>query len=123
MNVFGKCKKCNTELPYATEANTRVEFAMKHGENIKLECNSCKSINEFHVDELFTNKSNLPKKAFLVSLVLILFGTLYFIFFTDSKYVVIAFGLPFTIYFILMKQDQIRVSGFNNLKLKGRGYR
>ena len=123
MKVFGKCKKCHVELPFATEANTRVEFAMQHGETIKIGCNSCRCENEFHVDELFTNKSNFPTIAFFTSFILVLLGTLYFIFFTESKYVVIAYGLSFTIYYILMKQDQVRVSSFSNFKLKGRGQR
>jgi hypothetical protein len=46
--------------------------------------------------------------------------TLYFVYFSDSEYVIIAFGLPFVVYFILNKQDQKRVSDFNKRKLKGR---
>jgi len=29
MKVYGKCKNCQDEIGYSTNANTRVEFAMQ----------------------------------------------------------------------------------------------
>ena len=57
MKVYGKCKKCKTEIGYSTSANTRVEFAMQDGENKTLNCKTCGIKTEFHVDELYTKES------------------------------------------------------------------
>jgi hypothetical protein len=45
---------------------------------------------------------------------------LYFVYFSNSEYVIIAFSLPFVVYFILHQKDQKRLSNFNKRKLKGR---
>ena len=120
MKVYGKCKSCKNEISYSTSASTRVEFAMKEGENIKVNCKKCLKESEFHVDELVANKSNLPEKMAGITFLIVLLVSIYFLFFSESKYVIIAFGLPLVVYIILSKQEQSRVSSFNRRKLKGR---
>ncbi|WP_438961262.1 hypothetical protein [Nonlabens sp.] len=120
MKVYGKCKSCKNEIGYRTNAHTRVEFAMQDGETKKMNCKNCGTNTEFHVDELFAKRSNMPYLIVALGVLLLVIITLYFLFFSDSEYVILAFGLPFVVYFILTKQDQTRVSDFNNRKLKGR---
>lgn len=120
MKVYGKCKSCNNKVSYRTSANTRVEFAMQDGETKKIICKSCGKNTEFHVDELYANRSNMPYIMVALAILSIVIITLYFLFFSDNNYVIIAFGLPIVVYLILTKQEQIRVSNFNKRKLKGR---
>jgi DNA-directed RNA polymerase subunit RPC12/RpoP len=120
MKVYGKCKNCKKEIGYRTDANTRVEFAMQDGETKKMNCKNCGTDTEFHVDELFVKRSNMPYLIVALGVLTLVIITLYFLFFSDSKYVIIAFGLPFAVWLILTKQDQKRVSDFNKRKLKGR---
>ncbi|NEV95105.1 hypothetical protein G3567_13265 [Psychroflexus sp. YR1-1] len=120
MKVYGKCKNCRNEIGYSTEANTRVEFAMKDGETKTLNCKNCGNSSEFHVDELIANRSKSPLILAGISFLLVIGVSLYFLIFGDSEYVYFSIGLPFVIYFILDKQDQTRVSSFNRRNLKGR---
>ncbi len=120
MNVYGKCKNCKNEIGYRTDANTRVEFAMQDGETKKMNCKNCGTDTDFHVDELFAKRSNMPILTVALGVFLLVIITVYFLFFSDNQYVIIAFGLPFAVYFMLDKQDQKRVSDFNKRKLKGR---
>ncbi len=120
MKVYGKCKSCKAEIGYQTDANTRVEFAMQEGETITMNCKNCGTNTKFQVDALYTKHSNKPIiTASLVVLTGVIF-ILYLLFFAESDYVFIAFGLPFVIYFVLKKQDQTQVSDFNKRKVKGR---
>lgn len=120
MKVYGKCKSCKNEIGYRTNAYTRVEFAMQDGETKKMNCKNCGTNTEFHVDELYAQPSKMPYLIVGLTILTIVTITLYYIFFSDSKYVILVFGLPLAIYLILTKQDQTRVSDFNRRKLKGR---
>ena len=120
MKVYGKCKNCKSEIGYRTDTNTRVEFAMRDGETKKLNCKNCGTDTEFHVDELYANRSQTPLLITGLTILIILLFTLYYLFFTDSEYIFIAFGLPLIVYLTLTRQDQTRVSDFNKRKLKGR---
>ena len=93
---------------------------MQDGETKKMNCKNCGTDTEFHVDELFAKRSNMPYLIVALGVLALVIITLYFLFFSDSEYVIIAFGLPFVAYLILTKQDQKRVSDFNKRKLKGR---
>ncbi|MEZ4803773.1 MAG: hypothetical protein R2797_13450 [Gelidibacter sp.] len=85
-----------------------------------MNCKNCGTVTEFHVDELYAQRSNTPYLIVGLAILTIIIVTFYFIFFTHSNYIIIAFGLPLAIYLILSKQDQTRVSNFNRRKLKGR---
>tara|TARA_R110002167_G_scaffold365301_2_gene589487 strand:+ start:30 stop:428 length:399 start_codon:yes stop_codon:yes gene_type:complete len=128
MKVYVKCPKCENELGYSTNANTRVEFAMQDGENKKLTCKKCGRTTDFHVDELNAKESNLAKIG--AGLIFLIGTPLMFLFvspiFTGSRnhYVIFIVGgfllVPVVAYGIIKKQDQVRVSSFNRKKLKGR---
>ncbi len=128
MKVYGKCKNCKNEIGYRTNANTRVEFAMQDGEIKKLNCKNCGTNFEFHVDELYANHSKIAQIGagliFLIGTPLIFF--LVNPIFTDSRnhYVIYVVGgfllIPIFAYAVINRQDQTRVSDFNNRKLKGR---
>ncbi|SHH76517.1 hypothetical protein [Winogradskyella jejuensis] len=128
MKVYGKCQKCETEVAYSTNTNTRVEFAMRDGESRILKCKNCNAETNFHVDELYTKESKLAQ---IGAGLIFLLGTpiLFFIInpiFTGSRnhYVIYVIGgfllIPVIAYGIIKKQDQTRVSDFNRRKLKGR---
>ncbi len=85
-----------------------------------MNCKNWGTDTDFHVDELFAKRSNMPILTVALGVFLLVIITVYFLFFSDNQYVIIAFGLPFAVYFMLDKQDQKRVSDFNKRKLKGR---
>ncbi|TDT50522.1 hypothetical protein CLV90_0056 [Maribacter spongiicola] len=128
MKVYVKCPKCENELGYSTNANTRVEFAMQDRENKKLTCKNCGRTTDFHVDELNAKESNLAKIG--AGLIFLIGTPLMFLFvspiFTGSRnhYIIFIVGgfllVPVVAYGIIKKQDQVRVSSFNRKKLKGR---
>lgn len=128
MKVYGKCSKCKNEIAYKTDANTRVEFAMKDGEIKKLNCKNCGTNKEFHVDELFAKHSKIAQLSagliFLVGTPLVFFHVNPV--FTGSRnhyviYIIAGFLLvPVFAFAVINKQDQTRVSDFNKRKLKGR---
>lgn len=128
MKVYGKCKKCKTEIGYSTSANTRIEFAMQDGENKTLNCKNCGIKTEFHVDELYTKESKIAQ---IGAGLIFLIGTPLMFFFVNpifsgnrNHYVIYIVGgfllVPVVAYGIIKKQDQTRVSSFNRSKLKGR---
>lgn len=108
------------EISYATNTNTRVEFAMRDGEQKNFKCTNCGEENIIHVDKFYAKKSKLPFLTSVFAGIIVTIATLYFILFTQSNFIIIALGIPFVIYFILRKQDETRVSDFNRRKLKGR---
>jgi|SRR5690554_464836 len=128
MKIYGKCKNCQNEIGYSTNANTRVEFAMQDGENKTLNCKKCGMKTEFHVDELFSKESKIAQIG--AGLIFFIGTPLMFLFvnpiFTGSRnhYVIYIVGgfllVPVIVYGIIKKQDQARVSSFNRRKLKGR---
>ena len=128
MKVYGKCQECETEVAYSTNANTRVEFAMRDGESRILKCKNCNTETNFHVDELYANESKLAQIG--AGLIFLLCTPILFFIinpiFTGSRnhYVIYVIGgfllIPVIAYGIIKKQDQTRVSDFNRRKLKGR---
>ena len=120
MKVYGKCQSCSNEAFYRTDANTRVEFAMKDGERKTINCRNCGTSTDFHVDELYAKHSKMPYLMVGLAALTVIFIALYYLFFSDRGYIVFAFGLPVIFYIVLTKQEQTRVSNFNKRKLKGR---
>ncbi|MBP2833050.1 hypothetical protein J8281_12710 [Aquimarina sp. U1-2] len=128
MKVYGKCKNCETENKYSTNANTRVEFAMQDGETKTLNCKDCGTDTKYHVDQLYAKQS---KVAQLIAGLILFIGTPLMFFginpiFTGSRnhYVIYIIGgfllVPIFAYAVINKQDQTRVSDFNRRTLKGR---
>jgi hypothetical protein len=128
MKVYGKCKSCETENGYSTNAHTRVEFAMQDGETKKLNCKNCGTNTEYHVDELFAKPSIMAQiiagLIFLIGTPLMFFGINPIFTGSRNHYVIYIIGgfmlIPIIAYAIINKQDQTRVSDFNRRKLKGR---
>jgi len=128
MKVYGKCKNCQHEIGYTTNANTRVEFAMQVGEMKTLKCKNCGIQAGFHVDELYTKESKIAQ---IGASIIFLIGTPLMVFFvfpifagSRNHYVIYFIGgfllLPVVVYGIIKKEDQTRVNSFNRRKLKGR---
>ena len=126
MKVYGHCKTCSTELEFRTKTRTRVQFAMREGKTKQIRCKNCKNITEVHVNDMYTKKSKL---TLIVAILIFIIGILITGYFTknliDTPQILdlaVVFGaclfIPFTAFQILRKQDQIRVSSFNKLKVK-----
>ncbi len=113
MKVYGKCKNCKNEIDYSISRSTRVEFAMKDGENITLNCKNCGTANEFYVDELYAKESKITQ---IVAGLIFLIGTPLSFLFIGLIYSLI----PVIIFGIMLKKDRMRVNYFNRLNLKGR---
>lgn len=128
MKVYEKCKNCETENGYSTNANTRVEFAMQEGETKTLNCTNCGTNTEYHVYELYAKSSKIAQLIagliFFIGTPLIFFGINPIFMGSRSHYVIYIVGgfllVPIFGYVIINKQDQTRVSDFNRRKLKGR---
>lgn len=121
MRVYGRCKKCGTDIAFSTYTNTRVEFAMKNGENKQSSCKHCNKDNNFHVDELYASRSKMPLILSIATFMIVLILNLYFLLTTEMRYIyLISLVLPFIIYLIMDQQDQTRVASFNKRNLKGR---
>lgn len=128
MKVYGICKNCEGEISITTDAHTRVEFVMYKDETINIHCKSCGQHNDFHVDRLYAKPSKIAQ---IISGLVFLIGTpltFYLVnpVFTGSRnhYVIYIVGgfvlVPVVVFAIINRQDQTRVSSFNNRKLKGR---
>lgn len=126
MKVFGKCKGCQEEVSFATQAYTRVEFAMKDGDHKTLNCKNCGTNTKFHVDELYAKHSPMALFVGLSTFLICIAITLYSYTMVSVSHRALSamiggnLVLPMTVYLILKKQDERRVSSFNNRKLKGR---
>ena len=126
MRIYTACTQCNRELTFKTFAPTRVELAMRSGENIKLKCTSCNKEFTFPVDRFFAKPSVLPLIVSLVVLFLGSIATFYFHFYylkeLSTNYIIYAISglllVPVTIYSYINKNESDRVKRFNNYKLK-----
>ncbi|MEQ9186165.1 MAG: hypothetical protein RLP15_00405 [Cryomorphaceae bacterium] len=126
MLIYTTCSKCNAAIRHRTYSNTRVELAMKEGEQIHAKCTACNHHGNYAVDEWRARSS---KMAAIVSLLVLIVGTgamIYVLFFwlndvSTSVSVFAVSGLlvaPAAAYGILQKQENDRVSHFNRHHLK-----
>ncbi|KQC32270.1 hypothetical protein AAU57_02225 [Nonlabens sp. YIK11] len=128
MKVFTKCSNCQNENSVQTSANTRVELAMKKGEEIDVSCNTCGATSRITVDEFYAKPSKMAQilagVLFLVGTPLVFFGLSFILSRSVNHYVIYITGLfilvPVFAYVVINKQDETRVSDFNSRKLKGR---
>ncbi|MEW7292875.1 hypothetical protein [Aquimarina sp. 2304DJ70-9] len=99
---------------------------MKEGKTKQIGCEKCKNTTELHINDVYAKKSNL---TLIVAIFIFIIGILITGYFTknlmDTPQILdltFVFGaclfVPFTAFQILRKQDQIRVSSFNKLKVK-----
>lgn len=126
MNVFCKCPNCAVEYCSKTNAKTRVEYAKKYGNVVRLECPSCGEVNAIHVNKIYTKSS---KSIFILSILVFLIGIGFGGYYLMNQIlemktvvgiVVIASILlaPSWVYSILQKEDRLRVNSFNRTYLK-----
>ena len=91
-----------------------------------LNCNDCGGREKYHVDDLFAKESKIAKilalATFLVGMPLLFYGFGYLypkIKNQHNVFLLLEFLLlPTVVYGIIKKQEEIRVSSFNRLKLK-----
>src|SRR5690606_24577765 len=109
-----------------TDKTTRVEFAMKNGNIIDLECFQCHKTASFKVNKLYAKESKL---ILIIGWIIFLIGTgigLYFLmgFISEMKtiigIVVVASVLlaPIWIFRILNQEERMRVKTFNQTYVK-----
>ena len=118
LKVFTLCKKCSQEFSYNTEACTRIEFAMKEGESVKIHCPKCNYVREYTPNDFYAKHSKIAK---IIALILLIVGTplvIYWGFFGLSNYIIIGGFLliPFAAYQIIDIQEKQRIEAFNSLK-------
>lgn len=128
MKVYSQCKKCKAEISYSTHANTRVEFAMYDGETKELSCTSCRTVEQYHADELYAKPSKIAQIGasliFLIGTPLVIYGLNPVFTSTRNPYSIYIIGsfflVPVVVYALIKKQDQNRVNAFNRSNLRGR---
>ena len=130
MKLTTKCNKCGQEIKTKTWSSDRVELARTKGEYLELTCNNCNTTDKYHVDSLSASPSRLAQ---IVSFLIFIIGTPTLLFFNWEplwaltwSYAILAIAglllIPVTVYGLILKDDQRRVSSFNRLKLKGLGH-
>ena len=127
MKLTTKCNKCGQEIKTKTWSSDRVELARTKGEYLELTCNICNMADKYHVDSLSASPSRLAQ---IVALLIFIVGTPVLLFFIWEplwtltwSYAILAIAglllIPVTVYGLILKDDQRRVSSFNRHKLKG----
>ena len=130
MKLTTKCKKCGQEIKTKTWSSDRVELARTKGEYLDLTCNNCNTADKYHVDSLSASPGRLAQ---IVALLIFIVGTPTILLFIWEplwtltwSYAILAIAglllIPVTIYGLILKDDQRKVSSFNRHKLKGLGH-
>jgi len=118
MRIYGKCKTCTTEISFWSFAETRVDLALQSGDYKKLYCSTCGKNNRFHLNELYAKKSKIAQFIALTAIVIGL-GLLWYYFVPIAEVLLLHIGgiilVPFSIYQIIHKQEEVRVKSFNLL--------
>jgi hypothetical protein len=130
MKLTTKCNKCGQEVKTKTWSSDRVELARSKGEYLELTCKNCNTTGKYHVDSLSASPSRFTQ---IVAFLIFILGTPTLIYFIWEplwtltwSYAILAIAglllIPVTVYGLILKDDQRRVSSFNRHKLKGLGY-
>jgi len=126
MIISTKCKNCKETIHYKTNSSDKVEFTMKKGEFVELQCKKCGMRGKYHIDSFYA-KSN--KLSLIIATIIFLLGTPIALYLVWNKIInsgcvmciaiiIIPIIVPSLIYGIIMKNDRIRVNAFNRHKLK-----
>lgn len=120
MKLYTKCSECKNEITTKSWHSTRVDFKMQHGEMIEIKCKSCNRIDKYSIDDLRAKES---KVAALIGLIVLIVGTpivlilLWDYIWQTGLYgafgLILIIGIPSSVYLIINKNDQNRVSSFN----------
>ena len=122
MRLYTKCKNCKSEINFKTTASDRFVLARKRGERIDLNCTSCGTGKQYHVNDIKAEESNIMS---LFALFIFLGGTIgLFIYlwpyFFRTSYIYAVSGLigvltiPFLIYQAISSTQAHRVNYFNS---------
>lgn len=124
MNLYTHCKNCKFEIDFSISARDRFVLARKLGEQIDLNCNSCGTWKQYHVNEI---KAEENKIISLMAL-LILFGGTIGIFIYLWRYIFNSSGvlavagllgvltIPFLVYQAINSSQSNKVDYFNSKK-------
>lgn len=72
MRLYTNCINCKTEINFRITASDRFVLAKKQGERIKLNCKSCGTTKEYHVNDLKAEESRVVG---IISVLIFLGGT------------------------------------------------
>ena len=126
MKVCSRCKSCLNEIEFSSKAKTRVKFVILYGKNVSIKCNTCKTTNHVHVNDLRAQSS---KSTQIIAGVIFLFGTSFLLYYIAILYInqtgflniiVLSSSLliPGLIYNRINDKDRKRVRNFNRYKFK-----
>ena len=100
--------------------STRVDLKMKLGDKIEISCKKCNRTDRYSINDL---KARESKIAALIGLVILVIGTPIILFFLwdfiwqSGLYgafgLILIVGIPGSIFMIINKNEQNRVSSFN----------
>lgn len=120
MNLYTKCIDCKNEIKIKSWASTRIDLKMTHGDKIEITCKACNKTKKYPIDDL---KAQESKIAALIGLVVLIIGTpivlvlLWDYIWQSGLYgafgLILIIGVPGSVYMIINKNDQNRVSSFN----------
>lgn len=72
MRVITKCNNCGNELKIRTCLSTRVEWKMKHGDTVKMQCSRCKQEGYYSIEKF---KSKRNKLVLFIGVIILVAGT------------------------------------------------
>ena len=72
MRLYTNCINCKSEINFRTTASDRFVLVKRRGEQIKLNCESCGTTKEYHVNNL---KAEESKIVGIISFLIFLGGT------------------------------------------------
>jgi len=127
MNIHVTCHSCGHEISKWVWLGTRVDLARQKGEQVELECRACHGRSRYHVDDF---KAKASKFAQVSAFLIFLLGTPLTLIFLwhpllslSWSYAMVIIGglimVPVTVYALMIRDDNNRVSSFNRYKLKG----
>jgi len=120
MKLYTKCIDCKSDLMIKSWVSTRVDLKMKLGDKMEITCKNCNRTNKYSIDDL---KARESKIAALIGLVVLVIGTP-FILILLWDYIwqtglygafglILIIGIPGSVFMIINKNEQSRVSSFN----------
>jgi hypothetical protein len=120
MRLYIKCSDCKNEISFWTLSSERVNLKMTHGDKIELDCKKCNTTKNYNIDDLRAKKSKI---ALIIASIIFIIGTpialilLWDYIWQTGLYgafgLILIIGIPSTIYGIINKNDNQRVSIFN----------
>lgn len=126
MKLIVYCKKCSKEIKIKSTSSDRVELEKKLGKTFDKTCPHCNHKNHFHVNQVFAKVSVTPLLVFILSIICTFLTVWYFYTknYLNLHYILYNGGLipfaiiiPISIYFIINKNSNKKVSLFNRYKL------